>query len=330
MLNVALVGAGRIGKVHAAIVARHPTASLHSVVDVCEQAARTLAAAHGARTCTISEALSDPNVDAVLIASATDTHADLIERAAEAGKKIFCEKPIDLQIDRVRACLATVSAQGATLMVGFNRRFDRHIRGLRAAFKAGEVGKAETLLIISRDPAPPPLAYVQASGGLFRDMTIHDIDTARWILGEEPRALQAIGRSCVDHNFRLAGDIDTALLTLEFPSGAVATIANSRRSGYGYDQRIELHGADGLLQVGNVLESTVVRTGAAGSHSAKPVHFFLERYAEAYAAQWDYFVGVCEGKNEPSPGGLDGERALAIANAANDAMETGHRVPLAW
>src|SRR6185437_9394772 len=280
MISFCQFGAGRIGAIHAGNIARHPGARLLHVVDVDAAAAARLAAAHGARASGREEALADPAVDAVLIASSTDTHAGLIEAASRAGKAVFCEKPIDLDRARVEACLAVAAQAGVTLMLGFNRRFDPNFAKLQAQLRAGRIGRLEMLAITSRDPGPPPLAYIKVSGGLFRDMMIHDLDMA----------------SClVDPAIGAAGDVDSAVVMLKTASGALCQIANSRRASYGYDQRIEAHGEKGMLRAGNVAESTLEFAGSEGIVGEKPLHFFLERYAAAYRSELDQFIAAVAG-----------------------------------
>lgn len=330
MHGIALLGAGRIAKVHVESITGHARTRLAWVVDVDRAAAGSMAAAHGARAAVEAEAaLADPEVAAIVIASSTPTHADYIEAGAAAGKHVFCEKPIDLDSARVRACLANVEGSGARLLVGFNRRFDPHFRHLKSELDAGAIGRLEQLSITSRDPGPPPGDYVRASGGLFRDMTIHDFDLARHLLGEEPVELWASASTLVSDEIAALGDVDTAVVGMRTASGKLAVITNSRRAAYGYDQRIEAHGSDGILSAGNVLESTLVHGGAHGFTSQKAMHFFLERYSAAYRAEWDHFVDVLDGKAEPSPTGADGARALAMADAAFESVETGRRITLA-
>ena len=329
MHAIALLGAGRIAKVHVESIVGHPRTRLAYVVDVDRAAAEAMAEAHGARAAVDAEAaLADPEVAAIVIASSTPTHADFIEAGAAAGKHVFCEKPIDLDSARVRACLDNVAGSGAKLFVAFNRRFDPNFRHLKAELDAGAIGRLEQLVIHSRDPGPPPGDYVRASGGLFRDMTIHDLDLARFFLGEEPTALWASASTLVSEEIAALGDFDTAVVGLETAGGAVAVITNSRRTTYGYDQRIEAHGSKGMLAAGNVPESTLVHGGAHGFTSQKAMHFFLERYSEAYRAEWGHFVDVLDGKAKPSPTGTDGARALAMADAAFESAATGRRIAL--
>ncbi|MDE9435247.1 inositol 2-dehydrogenase [Xenorhabdus bovienii] len=328
MFNIALFGAGRIGQVHAVNIANHKETHLYSVVDPHRASAETLVQKYQAKIQTIREAMSDPDVHGVLIASATDTHADLIELAARHNKTIFCEKPVHLDLERVRQCLATVKECQVPLFVGFNRRYDPQFRRLKTLFNAGMIGKAESLLITSRDPSPPPVEYVRVSGGMFRDMTIHDFDMARFIIGEEPCAIYAQGSNLVDPAIGQAGDIDTAFIVMKFPSGAMATITNSRRSGYGYDQRLELHGEKGLLAAGNIKENSVELWGEEGCLAAKPEHFFLQRYREAYIAEWSHFVDVMAGRAIPETNGIDGEQALYLADKALESLLSGQEIKL--
>jgi myo-inositol 2-dehydrogenase/D-chiro-inositol 1-dehydrogenase len=264
----------------------------------------------------------------VLIASSTDTHAALVEAAARAGKAVFCEKPLDLDRRRAEACVAVAAECGVPLMVGFNRRFDPNFARLERRLRAGEIGRLEMLTITSRDPAPPPVDYIRRSGGLFRDMTIHDFDMARWLLGEEPVEVFAAASVLVDPAIGEAGDVDTAMVTLRTRSGSLCHISNSRRAAYGYDQRIEALGANGALQAGNVPESTVILAGAEGVVGDKPVHFFLERYAEAYRRELDHFITSVASGKAPLVGGEDGIRALALADAAAESLRTEKPVAL--
>lgn len=327
MFNIALFGAGRIGQVHAVNIDSHPETTLYSVIDPYDANANLLCEQYGAKRQSIEEAMSDPAVHAICICSATDTHADLIELGAKAGKTIFCEKPIDLDSGRVRECLHVVEQHKVPLMVGFNRRFDPHFRNLKQRVAGNEIGAPATLTITSRDPEPPSADYSKVSGGMFRDMTIHDLDMARYILGEDPVAVTAHGSCKVNPEIGKAGDIDTGVVVLTFPSGAIATIQNSRKSGYGYDQRIEVHGALGMLQADNVRENLVTAMSDNGNTAAKPLHFFLERYKDAYIAEWQHFVDVLNG-SVPNCSGKDGEFALILADAAIESMKTKKTVIL--
>ncbi|HEY1930600.1 MAG TPA: inositol 2-dehydrogenase [Acetobacteraceae bacterium] len=322
-LNIAVVGAGRIGQIHARNVAAHSAAQLAGITDPDHAAAERLAQATGCSVISLDAAFQS---DAVLICSPTTTHADYIERAATAGKPVFCEKPIDLSAARVRACLDAVRRAGIPLMVGFNRRFDRNFASLKHSLDEGEIGTLELLTITSRDPSPPPLGYIATSGGLFRDMMIHDLDLARHFLGEEPVELFAAASSLVDPAIGAAGDVDTAVVALKTASGRLCQISNSRRATYGYDQRIELHGSKGLLRAGNMTATTVERADGSGFHTDPALPFFLERYAEAYRAELDAFIGAVSGGTAPQPDGDDGLRALLLADAATESARTGQAV----
>ncbi len=323
MLDIAVLGAGRIGRVHAGNIAAHGGARLAGIADTDRDAAGSLATSLGTRTLSVTDAMK---ADAVLIASPTPTHADYIEQASATGRAVFCEKPIDLSADRVRACLAAVHRAGVVLMVGFNRRFDPHFALLKQRLDAGEIGALELLTIISRDPSPPPPSYVATSGGLFRDMMIHDLDMARFLLGEEPVEVSAIASCLIDPAIGAAGDVDTAVVTLRTASGRLCQISNSRRATYGYDQRIEAHGADGLLRAGNVIPTTVEIATASGFRTDPVLPFFLERYAAAYRAELDVFIQAARGDGRARPDGEDGLRALLLADAAVEAARTGRTV----
>lgn len=315
-LTIGLLGAGRIGKVHAAAIAQTAGARLVAVADALPDAASELAAQYDAEVHTIDEIMDDASIDAVFITTPTDMHADLIERAARAGKKIFCEKPIDLDVQRVRDCLAVVEETGALLMVGFNRRFDPNFELVRRRIDEGAIGAVEMVTIISRDPGPPPLSYMERSGGLFRDMTIHDFDMARFLLGEEPVSVTAVGSVLVDPEIATVPDIDSAAITLVTATGKIAQISNSRRSGYGYDQRIEVLGSQGMARADNLHETTIEVAGAGGFTRAPLMDFFLERYMASYEAEVALFVDLALHGGEVTPTGDDGLRALILAEAA--------------
>jgi myo-inositol 2-dehydrogenase/D-chiro-inositol 1-dehydrogenase len=326
-MRIGLLGAGRIGQIHARSAAAHKSATLVAVTDVDAKAAGAIAAETGASVAKgIPDIIADKSIDAVLICTPTDTHADLIEQAAKAGKAIFCEKPVDLSAERVRACLKVVADTKAKLMIGFNRRFDPSFASLQKRLAAGEVGKPEIVTILSRDPSPPPVSYITRSGGLFRDMMIHDLDMARFLLGEEPVEVSAMAACLVDPAIGQAGDIDTAVVTLKTKSGRLAQISNSRRATYGYDQRIEVHGSGGLLRAQNQFATTVEKATGEGFNSDPVLPFFLERYAAAYRAEMDTFVmGVTEGK-PLAPTGEDGLKALLLADAAEKSAKSGQSV----
>jgi myo-inositol 2-dehydrogenase/D-chiro-inositol 1-dehydrogenase len=322
MKTLALLGAGRIGRIHAANIKTHPAARLKYVVDVDAGAAAQIAQSTGAARAEAKAVLADVSVDALVIASPTDTHAHLIEAGAAAGKAILCEKPVDLDARRARECVQAAERAGILLAIGFNRRYDPSFRRLRDGIGAGEIGEVETVLIVSRDPAPPPVAYVARSGGLFRDMTIHDLDMARWLLGEEVVEVTAHGSCLVEPAIGKAGDIDTAAVTLKTGSGRIAQIANSRRAAYGYDQRIEVCGARGMLAAGNHRATSVERANAEGYRRDPALPFFLERYADAYRLELDAFLRRLQGEAADIASGADGVRALEIADACERSMRT--------
>ncbi|MBX5481334.1 MAG: inositol 2-dehydrogenase [Myxococcaceae bacterium] len=326
-IDVALIGAGRIGVIHAGNVARHPAARLRVVVDPNRAAAERLAQRHGAQVGDDPfAAINDPSVRAMVICSPTNLHVEHITAAARAGKAIFCEKPIDLDLRRVDTCIDEVRKAGVPVFIGFNRRFDPSFRALHDQLRAGAIGRLEKVTIISRDPRPPPPSYAAVSGGIFRDMTIHDFDMARWLLGEEPTEVFASGSSLVDPEIGRAGDYDTAMVVLRTPSGKLAHIQNSRRAVYGYDQRIEVFGEKGMLQAGNRVATTVSRWDERGVVADKPLDFFLERYAEAYRLEIDHFFdAICSGR-PPAPGARDGRQALVIADAALESAKSGRLV----
>jgi myo-inositol 2-dehydrogenase/D-chiro-inositol 1-dehydrogenase len=328
-MKFGIIGAGRIGKIHGGNIAARRDCSVVYVADADRAAATALAEATGAKAASVEDILGSKEVDAVAVCSPTDTHADLIERAARAGKAIFCEKPIDLDVSRIRACLDVVNEAGATLMIGFNRRFDPNFASLQKRIAEGAIGSLEIVSIVSRDPSPPPLSYIARSGGLFRDMMIHDFDMARFILNEEPVAVSAMGSALVDKAIGEAGDIDTAVVIMETKSGKVAQISNSRRATYGYDQRVEAHGDKGMAHAANIRETTVELAGAHGFTSDRVLNFFLERYDSAYRSELDAFVNAVKTGAKPRPDGEDGLRANILADAAYQSWKTGQRVAVA-
>ncbi len=329
MLKVGLLGAGRIGQVHAAAVAAHEGSNLAAISDFYAPAAEELAAKYHAQVKSSDEIIADDAINAVLIATSTDTHCDLIEAATQAGKAVMCEKPVDLSLERARACLKAVSATGRPVMIGFNRRFDPSFAAIRDSLAAGQIGKAELLSVTSFDPAPPPVEYIKVSGGIFRDMMIHDFDMTNFIMGETPVSISASGACLVDPEIGRAGDIDTAVVTLSYADGKLAVIKNSRRAAYGYDQRLELLGADGLLQAQNMLENTVVKSTGHGVISAKPTYFFIERYMPAYKAEWAAFVAAVQEGDDLPVSLRDGVQALAMAEAAQRSFDSSRPVRLA-
>jgi myo-inositol 2-dehydrogenase/D-chiro-inositol 1-dehydrogenase len=328
MINLCLFGAGRIGSIHANNVARHEEVNIRYVVDANPEAAQALARIYNASVVSVEEALGDPKINGVIIASSTNTHANLMEESARAGKAIFCEKPVDLSVERVRECLKTVAQANVVCSIGFNRRYDPQFSDLKAAITAGKIGNLEMLTITSRDPSPPPIEYIDVSGGLFRDMMIHDFDMARWLLAEEPVEVFATASCQVDPAIGEAGDVDTALVTLKTASGKLCQISNSRRAAYGYDQRVEAFGSKGMAQVANQLESQLSITGDNGSTAAKPQYFFLERYEAAYRLELDNFVECIRGTKQPIASGIDGLQSLLLAEAALESLRTGKAIAL--
>lgn len=322
MHKIALIGAGRIGRIHAANVAARPELELAYVVDPIADAAKSLAASYNAKVADLDGALGDASVSGVIVASSTDTHLDFSLRAAQAGKAIFCEKPIDLDLARAEAAAPKFEAARARMFLAFNRRFDPNFATLKRKLDAGDVGALETLHITSHDPSPPPAGYIPVSGGLFKDMAIHDFDMARWLLGEEPSEVFAAGACLVDPQIGKLGDIDTAKAILRTPSGKICVVSNSRRSGYGYDQRIEAFGAKGALRAANVVESTVETWNEAGAQADAFQNFFLERYAEAYRREMAHFADMLTKNTAPLINYNDGVAALRLAEAANASMRS--------
>ena len=316
MMEVALFGAGRIGKIHAANVVRQAGVKLRYVIDVDAAAAAALAAQHDASVASAETALADPQVGAVVIGSSTDTHADLIMRAAAAGKAIFCEKPVDLAVDRARTCAAAVQRAGVTCMIGFQRRFDPTFAALKERLVAGEIGNPEMLVVTSRDPGAPPVEYLKRSGGIFRDMLIHDLDVFRWILDDDAVTLYATGSVLTDPAVGTVGDVDSTAVTIRTKRGRLAQINTSRRAAYGYDQRFEVLGSEGMLQAGNHKPTEVVAATAASVSEDKPEHFFLERYRAAYALEMAHFFDAVANGKPVRTSIDDGVKALELADAA--------------
>jgi myo-inositol 2-dehydrogenase/D-chiro-inositol 1-dehydrogenase len=324
LLHVGIIGAGRIGRVHAETIAfRIPEARIISIADVNRQAAADVAG-----RCRIAEVVptgedivADPRIDAVLICSSTDTHAGLIAAAARAGKHIFCEKPIARTLAEIDCALEAVDKAGVKLQIGFNRRFDANFARVRHAVADGEIGRPSLMHIISRDPAPPPLAYVRVSGGIFVDMTIHDFDMARFVIGDEVEEVYTAGGVHVDPEIGKAGDLDTALVVLRFRSGVIGTIDNSRRAAYGYDQRVEILGSLGKIETDNCYPNTAqVSNGKAVSRDL-PLNFFMERYRESFAAELQAFVNAVR-EDKPTPvTGMDGRIPIQMALAARKSYD---------
>jgi myo-inositol 2-dehydrogenase/D-chiro-inositol 1-dehydrogenase len=318
-VNVGIIGAGRIGRLHAEnLVSRVTDAHVVAICDVVESAAQQCAARLGIASATGDHRtiLEDPAVEAVIICSSTDTHARLIEEAAAAGKHIFCEKPIALDLRRIDHALQAAAQAGVKLQVGFNRRFDPNFLRIRHAVANGQIGQPHILRITSRDPAPPPISYIQVSGGILLDMTIHDFDMARYLIGSAVQEVFAVGGVLVDPAIGAAGDIDTVVVTLRFVNGALGVIDNSRQAVYGYDQRVEVFGSLGMIAAENNTPDRTILSDKNGVHSALPLHFFLERYNESYAAEMCAFVQCIQDDTPPPVTGLDGRMPVVMGLAA--------------
>jgi len=328
-INVGVIGAGRIGQIHARnIKFRIPGAKLYAVADVNFEAARRMAAELEVpvETSDHRQLMEDESIQAIVICSSTDTHAGMIIEAALAGKHVFCEKPIALDMDRIDQALAAVAKGGVKLQVGFNRRFDPSFRKVRELVAAGRIGVPQLLRISSRDPEPPPLDYVRCSGGLFLDMMIHDFDMARFLIGDEVTELLATGNCQVDPEIGKCGDVDTAVVLLKFKNGALGTIDNSRRAVYGYDQRVEVFGSEGCAVAGNKIPTEVTLHNTESTLSDKPLYFFLERYEEAYLAEMKEFISCIRENRVPTVGGLDGKVSVAMGYAALESLKSGNFV----
>ena len=329
---VGVIGAGRIGKLHIENLLRKiPDVNLKIVADVkIDDQLRKWAAEIGIPKLTTdtNEIFTDPEIDAVVIASSTDTHARFIQEAAKAKKHIFCEKPIDVDIDRIKKTLEVVKIEGAKLMVGFNRRFDRNFMRVHEAVASGQVGTPQIIKITSRDPAPPPIEYIKVSGGIFLDMTIHDWDMARYQAGSEVEEVFASGAVLVDPEIGKAGDIDTAVAVLKFQNGALGIIDNTRQAVYGYDQRVEVFGSKGCVMADNEATNTVRIYTAECTSIDKIPYFFLERYMESYATELRTFFECLKNNQEPSPNGDDGLQNVLVAMAAQKSFDENRPVKI--
>jgi myo-inositol 2-dehydrogenase/D-chiro-inositol 1-dehydrogenase len=318
-LRFGVIGAGRIGKIHAENLAtRIPGVEVAAIADVVLNAAQELAA-HLHVPAAVDDyhtILSDPTIDAVAICSSTDTHAKIVVEAAEAGKHIFCEKPIDHDLAKIDAALEAVEKAGVKLQIGFNRRFDPNFRKVRSMIAEGKIGTPHIIRITSRDPAPPPVSYVKVSGGMFLDMTIHDFDMARYLSGSEVEEIYTAAGVMVDPGIGEAGDVDTAVITLRFANGAIGTIDNSRKAVYGYDQRVEVFGSGGMVQAHDNTPDNDVYYAADGVHSAKPMYFFLERYMESFIAEMKDFAQSIRENTNPPVTGIDGRIPVLMGMAA--------------
>ncbi len=331
MKHVAVFGAGRIGRIHASNLAALPGVQLDAICDPSAEAASDLAQSLGAKVSTIEAVLADKQIDAVAICSPTVTHSDLITRAAAAGKHIFCEKPVDLSVPRAQACAEAVKAAGVACMIGFQRRFDPTFNEASRRLAAGDIGNAEMLIITSRDPGAPPAEYIKGSGGIFRDMLIHDLDVFRWILcadGDEAAWLSAAGSVLTDPAIADLGDYDSTAVTIRTRKGRLCQINTSRRAAYGYDQRFEVLGSKGLLQCGNQTPTGVVQSDVSGVHSDKPEAFFLQRYAAAYRLEIAHFFETLQSGGVFRTTVADGVAAQKLADAATQSCQSGQAVAL--
>lgn len=331
-IKFGVIGIGRIGKIHAEnLASRIPGASARAIADIALDSAQEIANRLHVPVVTADyhDLLSDPEIDAVAICSSTDTHAKIIIEAAEAGKHIFCEKPIDHDLEKIDAALASVDEAGVKLQIGFNRRFDPNFRKVHDMVKEGKIGTPHILRISSRDPAPPPISYIEVSGGIFLDMTIHDFDMVRYLMGCEVTEIYVAGGVMVDPAIGKAGDIDTAVITLRFENGAVGVIDNSRQAVYGYDQRVEVFGSKGVIAVGNDTPDSHVYSNKDGVHSALPLHFFLERYTESFIAELREFVECIQNDTIPTVTGIDGRIPVLMGLAAKESYDKNVPVKLA-
>jgi len=323
-VNIGVIGVGRIGRLHARnLKYQVPGIKMLAVADIFEKSAREVASQ---LEIPISEKdyrvlLENDDIDAVVICSSTDTHAQVVSEAAEAGKHIFCEKPIALDLDKIDQAIAAVKKAGIKLQVGFNRRFDPSFKKAKDLVAKGTIGTPHLVRITSRDPEPPPISYIKVSGGIFLDMMIHDFDMARYLLDQEVVELMAVGSCLVDPAIGEAGDIDTAIVTLKYENGAWGTIDNSRKAVYGYDQRIEIFGSDGCVMVGNPKPTEVIFNSAKDTISDKPLYFFIERYKEAYLAEMEEFINCIREDKEPPVGGFDGKISVQMGYAAKESLE---------
>ena len=328
MLKIGLFGVGRIGRMRARILAANNRVELAGVYDVDTAAAASAATETGSVSVdSVDALLGDPTLDAVCISSSTSTHCDLIEGAARTGKAVFCEKPIHLDMERADACGAVLAKTGVPFQIGFNRRFDPGHSTVRQAARDGEIGRLEQAVISSRDPFPPPLRFLRGSGGIFRDMMVHDFDMARFLFNEEPVEVTAMGSVLFDVRCEEFGDVDSAMVVLRMASGALCHVNCSRHCSFGYDQRIELFGERGMLVSANPTLTNVERYTKAGTAARDRLHpFFIERYEEAFTREIDAFVDAVEQGVKPSPGFDDGRRALRVADAAEESARSGRTV----
>jgi len=328
MTKVAQLGAGRMGAVHARNAAANPRLSLVALIDPRPDVAGPLASELGARQASFDEVLADPEIEGIIVASSTDAHLDNALSALQAGKTVFCEKPLDLDLARLLANSGALEKSEGKLFVAFNRRFDPHYQALKARIESGAIGVLESLHIVNHDPATPPPAFIPTSGGLFKDFTIHDFDLAPWLMGETPVEVFAWASCLIDPEIGRLGDVDTAKVILKTATGRLCMISNSRRTGYGYDQRIEAFGSRGAARVDNLTNSAVSTWGEAGAQADRFPFTFIDRYAGAYAAEMDHFADILEGKARPETGFAASIASLALAEAAARSAATGAPVKL--
>ena len=330
-IGVGVIGTGRIGKLHIQHLSQNiPNAELIAICSLDIETAQTLTEQFNIPQITSDypTLLSNSQIDAVIVASSTDTHVEICQAAAEAGKHIFCEKPIALDLKQIDETLTIVEKAEVKFQVGFNRRFDTNFMRVREAVTSGEIGEPHILRITSRDPAPPPIEYVKLSGGIFLDMTIHDFDMARYLIDDEVVEVYAVGDVRVDPKIGEAGDIDTAVITLRFQNGVLATIDNSREAIYGYDQRVEVFGSKGMVVAGNPLTNTVTFSGSEGSSAASPLYFFVERYKEAYLSELHAFIRCIKENTQPPVTGIDGRAPIVMGYAALKSLRENRPVQL--
>ena len=331
MINFALMGAGRIGKMHAKIINTHPESNLKFVYDTNTEFTEQVAKANNSKVAkSAEEAINSNEIDAVLIASATPTHTKFITMAAKAGKAIFCEKPIDLDINKVNQCWEEIKGINVPLQIGFNRRFDNSHAKAQQARASKEIGELEMLIITSRDPEPPGIEYLKAAGGFFRDTTIHDFDLSRFILGDDPIIqISAFGNALFDENVKKTKDLDTAMFIMRSKSGVLIHINNSRRAVYGYDQRVEVFGSKGMVISDNQIPNSLKTFNKSKTNAQDPIHFFfIERYEQAYKDQFTAFMQSIKNKIKPKVTFQDGRSALIIANAAYRSLESGKTIDI--
>ena len=327
------MGAGRIGKMHAGIINSHPECNLEYIYDINTEFVNELASKYEAKVAsTPEEALTEKNIDAILIASATPTHTEFINKGSNAGKAIFCEKPIDLDIEKVDLCRKAIKDTKVPIQIGFNRRFDNSHSKLQKATRDEEIGKLEMIIITSRDPEPPGLDYLKAAGGFFRDTTIHDFDLARFILGEDPIVqVSAFGSQLISDDVKKVNDHDTAMFILKSKNGVLIHINNSRRAVYGYDQRVEIFGSKGMMISNNQTPTSVQKYSKHNTESRDPIHyFFIERYEQAYRDQFNDFVATIKNNKKPSVSFEDGRNALILANAAYESYNSGKVIDIKY